>query len=135
MQSISSNGWHWKKQGADVSSLFLQDGCGLSPIDGISPAFFVQLLTYMRTKSNYKAAFFASLPIAGVSGTLKKLLAGTSLEGKVIAKSGSIRRVLCYSGYIELNNKEYAFSIMVNNFQGSYTDTRKAIEKLMLSLK
>lgn len=125
----------WKKQGADVSFLFLHDGCGLSPINGVSPDFFVRLLTYMRTKSRYKETFFASLPVAGVNGTLKNFLAGTSLEGKVMAKSGSIRRVLCFSGYIELKGKEYVFSIMVNNYSGSSVDTKRAIEKLLLSLE
>jgi serine-type D-Ala-D-Ala carboxypeptidase/endopeptidase (penicillin-binding protein 4) len=115
--------------------LFQHDGCGMSPMNGVSPRFFVQLLTYMRTQSKYKEAFFASLPVAGKTGTVKRLLAGTPLAGKVRAKSGSIRRVLCYSGYIELGEKEYAFSIMVNNYTGSSSNTRKAIEALLLSLK
>lgn len=125
----------WKKQGADVSVLFQHDGCGLSPMDGVSPRFFVQMLTYMRTKSNDKDAFFQSLPIAGKNGTLKRLLAGTALEGKVRAKSGSIRRVLCYSGYIQRSDREYVFSVMVNNYTGSSVNTRKAIESLLLSVE
>jgi len=124
----------WKQRGIDVSAFFQHDGCGMSPMNGVTPRFFVQLLTYMRTQSKYKEAFFASLPVAGQNGTLKKLLAGTPLAGKVMAKSGSIRRVLCYSGYIELSNKEYAFSVMVNNYTGSSTDARKAIEQLLLSI-
>ncbi len=124
----------WKQRGLDVSTFFQHDGCGMSPMNGVTPRFFVQLLTYMRTQSKNKEAFFASLPVAGQSGTFKKLLAGTPLAGKVMAKSGSIRRVLCYSGYITLSNKEYAFSVMVNNYIGSSTDARKTIEQLLLSV-
>ncbi|MTK53514.1 D-alanyl-D-alanine carboxypeptidase/D-alanyl-D-alanine-endopeptidase [Paludibacter sp.] len=125
----------WKQHGADVSTLFQHDGCGMSPMNGVSPRFFVELLSYMRTQSKYKDAFFKSLPVAGQSGTLKKLLDGTPLAGKVMAKSGSIRRVLCYSGYMELSNKEYAFSVMVNNYTGSSTEARKMIEQLLLSVR
>jgi D-alanyl-D-alanine carboxypeptidase/D-alanyl-D-alanine-endopeptidase (penicillin-binding protein 4) len=124
----------WKQRSIDVSTFFQHDGCGMSPMNGVTPRFFVQLLTYMRTQSKNKEVFFASLPVAGESGTLKKLLAGTPLAGKVAAKSGSIRRVLCYSGYITLANREYAFSVMVNNYTGSSTDARKTIEQLLLSI-
>lgn len=125
----------WKQHGADVTTLFQHDGCGMSPMDGVTPRFFVQLLSYMRSQSKYKDAFFASLPVAGQSGTVKKLLAGTPLAGKVMAKSGSIRRVLCYAGYMELPGKEYAFSVMVNNYTGGSTEARKAIEQLLLSIR
>lgn len=122
----------WKTRGADVSFLFQHDGCGLSPMNGVPAHFFVQLLTYMRMQSKYKDAFYASLPVAGQSGTLKRFLAGTALAGKIHAKSGSIRRVVCYSGYAVLEGKECAFSIMVNNYAGSATNARKAIENLLL---
>jgi len=125
----------WKQHGCDVAAFFQHDGCGMSSMNGVTPRFFVQLLTYMRTQSKYKDAFFASLPVAGQSGTLKKLLAGTALSGKVMAKSGSIRRVLCYSGYMELSDREYAFSVMVNNYMGSSADARKTIEQLLLSVR
>jgi D-alanyl-D-alanine carboxypeptidase/D-alanyl-D-alanine-endopeptidase (penicillin-binding protein 4) len=125
----------WNGKGVGTTGIFIEDGCGLSPVDGISPAFFAGLLRYMYTYSENKDVFINSLPVAGVSGTLKSLLADTPLAGKVRAKSGSIRRVLCYSGYIQNGKKEYVFSIMINNFSGSYKDMRKTIEPLLLEFK
>jgi len=125
----------WQQQQLDVSELFMMDGCGLSPVDAVSPKFLVQLLSYMRTKSANSTLFFTSLPTSGGDGTLKTFLNKTSLAGKVHAKSGSIRRVLCYAGYVESGKKEYVFAIMVNNFKGSYSDVKKAIEKLLLHLR
>jgi D-alanyl-D-alanine carboxypeptidase/D-alanyl-D-alanine-endopeptidase (penicillin-binding protein 4) len=124
----------WESHQVDTTSLFIQDGSGLSPFDGVTPGFFVHLLIYMRTDNLYGNQFFNSLPIAGQSGTLRNFLANTALEGKVHAKSGSIKRVLCYAGYLERKNKEYAFSVMTNNYQGSTLNVRKAIEEFLLTL-
>jgi D-alanyl-D-alanine carboxypeptidase/D-alanyl-D-alanine-endopeptidase (penicillin-binding protein 4) len=65
----------------------LYDGCGLSPASSISASFFVDLLIYEKTKSTYSKEFLESLPVAGQSGTIKSLLKGTDLEGKVQAKA------------------------------------------------
>jgi D-alanyl-D-alanine carboxypeptidase/D-alanyl-D-alanine-endopeptidase (penicillin-binding protein 4) len=124
----------WGSHQVDTTSLFIEDGSGLSPFDGVTPDFFVHLLIYMRTENLYGTQLFNSLPVAGQSGTLRNFLVNTPLEGKVHAKSGSIKRVLCYAGYLERNNKEYAFSVMTNNYQGSALNVRKAIEKFLLSL-
>lgn len=124
----------WASHQVDTTTLFIEDGSGLSPFDGVTPEFLVHLLIYMRKDNSYGNLLFNSLPIAGQSGTLRDFLANTSLEGKVHAKSGSIKRVLCYSGYLDHNNKEYAFSIMTNSFSGSASNVQKAIEKFLLSL-
>ncbi|MGC9150726.1 MAG: D-alanyl-D-alanine carboxypeptidase/D-alanyl-D-alanine endopeptidase [Microbacter sp.] len=125
----------WASHQFDTTSLFIEDGSGLSPFDGVTPEFFVHLLMFMQNDHPYGNIFFNSLPIAGKNGTLKNFLVNTSLDGNVFAKSGSIKRVLCYSGYAYLpNKKKYVFSVMVNNFYGSYAFVKKAIEKLLLSL-
>lgn len=123
---------YWKDKGLDVNQLVQHDGCGLSPANAVSASFFTDLMTYMYTKSNNKEAFFKSLPIAGRTGTLSGMLKGTALEGKVFAKSGTIERVRSYTGYILLNDKAWAFAIMVNNANGSSWQTLKAIEDLLI---
>ena len=125
---------YWKEKGLNTNQLFMYDGCGLSPLDAVSANFFVELLTYMKTKSLYKDAFFNSLPISGKSGTLTNFLAKTSLQGKVYAKSGTIGGVKCYAGYIEKNNKTFVFSILVNHFNGTSKAATKKIEELLLQI-
>jgi len=124
----------WKSKGLPVEQLFMYDGCGLSPVDAVSSQFLVDLLIYMQTKSPNKEAFINSLPISGESGTLTSFLKKTALQGKVHAKSGTISRVKCYAGYIDIHNKNYAFAIMVNNSNGSSKTVTRKIEELLLQL-
>lgn len=137
-QSVLDNGIKqvkelWKSKGLDVSSLFMYDGCGLAPSNAVSASFLCDLLIYMQTKSNESTAFFESLPVAGKEGTVKSLLRGTRLAGKVHVKSGTIVNVRCYSGYYVNGAKKYAFAIMVNNYNSPRSELMKAIESLLLS--
>lgn len=116
---------YWAKRGLQSSQIFQLDGSGLSMQNAINSRFLVDILTYMKKKSKYSDSFVSSIPTCGVSGTVKSLLAGTPLSGKVQAKSGSMERVQNYCGYISWNGKNYVFSIMINNFNG----TRKAVRQ------
>jgi serine-type D-Ala-D-Ala carboxypeptidase/endopeptidase (penicillin-binding protein 4) len=77
----------------------LQDGSGLSRSDILSPHEIVSLLAAMD-RHRYAAAFRDSLPIAGVDGTLKHRMRGTPAEGRVLAKSGTLRHVNGLGGYV-----------------------------------
>lgn len=110
------------------------DGSGLSMKNAINPAFLTDLLIYMKKTSTHSAAFINSLPTAGVSGTVKSFLSGTSLKGKVLAKSGSMDRVQNFSGYIIWKGKWYAFTIIVNNFDCSRKEVRQHIATFMVNL-
>ncbi len=124
----------WKAKGLPVDELFMQDGSGLSPQNAVSANFYVSMLSYME-KSKNKSAFRASLPVAGKSGTIRNLLKGTSLDGKVQAKSGTISRVRAYSGYINANGKQLAFAILVNNPNSpKLAQTTKKIEEFLISV-
>lgn len=125
---------YWKKQSIDTKGLIIFDGCGLAPNNAISAEFLVDLLSYEQKKSPYKDVFINTLPVAGESGTIRKLLKGTKLEGKVRAKSGSIHGVQCFAGYINWNNKTFAFAVLVNNYSGTRANTVSEIEKLLLSV-
>lgn len=122
----------WLSKGFPVDELFMNDGCGLSATDAVSADFFVRILEYMKTNSENRVEFYNSLPVAGESGTLKKFLAGTHLQGKVHAKSGTISGVKTYAGFVESNAKTYAFAILVNHAYGSSKKVTNAIEDLLL---
>ena len=124
----------WKSKGLPVDQLFMYDGCGLSPMDAVSAQFFVDLLTYMNTKSSNKEVFFKSLPVSGEGGTLATFLRNTALQGKVHAKSGTISRVKSYAGYIETKGKNYVFALLVNNANGSSKAVTKKMEDFLLDV-
>ncbi|MDO5664929.1 MAG: D-alanyl-D-alanine carboxypeptidase/D-alanyl-D-alanine-endopeptidase [Bacteroidia bacterium] len=124
----------WEQQGVSTTSLTLYDGSGLAPKNAFSPAFLNEILFFMHGKSKNSKVFFDSLPKAGKDGTLRNFMRGTKYEGKISAKSGSIGGVQCYSGYLIDGNKQYAFTIMVNKFNGTRSQVRSAIERFLLSL-
>lgn len=124
----------WKSKGIDTGSLIMNDGCGLAPQDAVSPRFLTILLEYMQ-KSKNATVFFESLPIAGEEGTLRSFMANTAYKGKIRAKSGSIGGVQSFAGYLTAKGgKRYAFSIVVNKFNGTRAEVRRAIEKFLSSL-
>jgi D-alanyl-D-alanine carboxypeptidase/D-alanyl-D-alanine-endopeptidase (penicillin-binding protein 4) len=125
---------YWKSKGLPVHQLVQHDGSGLSPSNAVSALFYVQLLSYMHTKSAHSKAFISTLPVAGVNGTLSKFLKGTRLQAKVKAKSGTISRVKCYAGYMDVKDKKYTFAIMVNNANGSSKAVTTKIEQFLLSI-
>ena len=86
--------------------------------NAISPKFMVDILSYMNVQSPYSKSFLYTLATAGRNGTVASFMKGTALEGKAYVKSGSMERVQNYAGYINANDKWYAFCIMVSNFSG-----------------
>ena len=125
---------YWKSKGLSTDQLFQCDGSGLSPANGVSANFFVELLTYMKNKSQYADVFYKSLPVSGESGTLKSLLAKTPLQGKVHAKSGTIERVKSYVGYIETKDRTLVFAMIVNNPYGSSAAVVNKMEEFLLEV-
>ncbi len=119
----------WNSKGVDVSTLYLYDGCGLAPHNAYSASFLTSLLQYMRTSENWND-FYNSLPTAGLEGTVAGFLRGTPLAKRAKIKSGSLSRVQSYSGYITgKNGEEYAFTVMINNYNCSRREVRQIISK------
>lgn len=128
------NGQGSVKQGAEVErdivlemglgEVELFDGCGLSRKNEVSPLQVVTLLRYMNQQP-YWGAFYNSLAIGGVDGTLGGRLSHPDLHGRVYAKTGSIGGVSALSGYVTAKSgKMFAFSIMVNNMSRAKTARR-----------
>src|SRR5690554_795184 len=133
-EAVEYLGKFWKSKGIDNSSLHMYDGSGLAPQNAVSPQFLTELLSYMYNDSSYSDAFISSLPKAGMEGTLRTFMTNTKYNGKIVAKSGSIGGVQCYAGYLIDGDKKYAFSIMINKYNGTRAQVRGAIEQFLLSL-
>lgn len=125
---------YWEKKGLDVFSLRMNDGSGLAPADKVSAGFMGELLTYMATESAVSEAFIASLPQAGIEGSVRNFLKGSKLQGKARLKSGGITGVRSYAGYITEDGKTYAVAIFSNNYSCPMNRMTGALEKLLLQL-
>jgi D-alanyl-D-alanine carboxypeptidase/D-alanyl-D-alanine-endopeptidase (penicillin-binding protein 4) len=86
------------RSGVHPEGWSLQDGSGLSRSDLLSAHEVVSLLAAMD-RHRYAAAFRDSLPIAGVDGTLRNRMRGTPAEGRILAKTGTLRHVNAIGGY------------------------------------
>lgn len=118
----------------NLEGFVLKDGCGLSLSNAISANHFCNLLKYMYQSKNY-ADFKSTLPVAGVSGTIKSLCKGQAGEGRIFAKSGTITKIKSYAGYIaSKSGKNIAFAITVNDFSGSNSKVISEIEKVLNEL-
>ena len=125
---------YWLRRGVKIRSARIVDGCGLAPQDAVSAETLVQLLTYMY-RSPSKDAFYASLPVSGQSGTLRSLLPGTELAGRIHAKSGTIAATKNFAGYIELpNGQTWVFAVMVSFGNGKPKDIQRVIGNYLLDL-
>ncbi|MGK0187230.1 MAG: D-alanyl-D-alanine carboxypeptidase/D-alanyl-D-alanine-endopeptidase (penicillin-binding protein 4) [Verrucomicrobiales bacterium] len=115
----------------DTTGFDMADGCGLSRGNAISPNQLTAALALFQNLPGAEA-FRASLPVAGRSGTLKSIGGGTSAEGRIRAKSGTINRVKCYAGYVDCRSgKKAAFAIMVHQYSGTYAPIKAGIIAIM----
>lgn len=80
------------REGYDFS-----DGSGMSTYNRASPRAVVTLLRWAATQP-WGQAWFASLPIAGVDGTLQRRFVGTPLAGNLAAKTGTLNATNAISG-------------------------------------
>lgn len=89
----------------------LADACGLSRYNLVSAELLNKILLYLQNESD----FVECLPQANCTGTLSKrtLLAGIDLK----AKTGSMSRIECISGYLTTRKGDnYVITVMINNF-------------------
>ncbi len=122
------------QMGVDPSSYVLVDGSGLSRHNLITPQAIAQTLRAMA-KSPLAPIYRASLPVAGISGTLENRLRDTPAEGIVQAKTGTVSGVVALSGYVAAPNYEpVVFSIIVNQSEQSAATLRQAIDEIVLLL-
>lgn len=105
----------WDQKGLATKYISLYDGSGLSHFNSVSANFFDQILRIMY-RSKYANEFISSLPVAGISGTLKSFGKNSNLLGNWRAKTGSMTGVRTYCGYLRTKSgKEYAVTILINN--------------------
>ncbi|WP_051295858.1 D-alanyl-D-alanine carboxypeptidase/D-alanyl-D-alanine endopeptidase [Eisenibacter elegans] len=125
---------YWQAQGLDVSGWVLHDGSGLSVSNGITTDLLTGILASMSQRKSYEV-FYASLPVAGVSGTLAGMGGSSRIRGNLRAKSGAMTGVLAYAGYFTTATGEpMAFAIISNRHTCNYSTMRQKIETFLAAM-
>ena len=91
------------------------DGSGLSRSDQTSAHDVVRVLDGVRDDAA-GAAFRASLPVAGRTGTLRTRMRGTAAAGRCQAKTGTLSNVSALAGYCRAaSGHDIVFALLMNN--------------------
>lgn len=121
---------HLRAKNFDMNGLTYMDGSGLSKSNLVTPISQVKFLTNLMNEPYYKD-FFESLPVAGQTGTLKKMFYGNSY-GQIFAKTGTLNKTKALAGYIKTRTgKTLAFSLLINNYAGSVDQVKSKMEELL----
>lgn len=124
----------WYEKGVDTCGIVIEDGSGLSRNNRISPYFMADVLIWMVNNGNSDGRYLSLFPRAGIEGSMKNFGKGTPLEGRFAAKTGSMRGVQCYAGFMLSNDGSptHVVIVMINNFNGSRARLKKSIEELLI---
>ncbi|HET9695950.1 MAG TPA: D-alanyl-D-alanine carboxypeptidase/D-alanyl-D-alanine-endopeptidase [Terriglobales bacterium] len=110
------------------------DGSGLSRQNLVTPHAITRLLSYADSQP-WGPKFEDTLPVAGLDGSLSERLRGTSGQGRVQAKTGSLGHVNSLSGYATtLSGDRVAFSIMSNNHNLPSKRALETIDKIVTTI-
>lgn len=111
------------------------DGSGMSSYNRLSPRAAVTLLRWAAAQP-WGAAWRETLPVGGRDGTLRRRFAGTALDGKLFAKTGSLNASRALSGYfVAASGRTLVFSLLANDVpdeQGSAAIAR--MDKALLAI-
>lgn len=112
--------FEWLRQKhISTKGLIVDNGSGLSRIAKISPRQLADVLKTAWT-SQYSTEFVASMPIAGVDGTLINRLKQTPAWQRARLKTGTLRDVTALAGYVwDQHNQPWIFVGFVNSPQAS----------------
>jgi D-alanyl-D-alanine carboxypeptidase/D-alanyl-D-alanine-endopeptidase (penicillin-binding protein 4) len=106
----------------------LDDGCGLSKQDAVSPDVMASVLMHDYYGANSRF-YLATLAVAGEDGTLADRFRD-DLRGRVIGKSGFVNGVSCLSGFLRgRDDNTYVFSIMFNGIPLHSNSSAKQLQE------
>ncbi|MFH0866791.1 MAG: D-alanyl-D-alanine carboxypeptidase/D-alanyl-D-alanine-endopeptidase [Bacteroidota bacterium] len=122
----------WKSKGVDLKGFDMKDGSGLSQSNVVSPRHLASIMRAFMDDSLFDV-FYNTLPLAGRTGTISTIFKGTVAENNLRAKSGYMRGMRSYTGYVKnKNNRILTFGIIVNGHSFTADKMRSMLEKIMV---
>lgn len=104
--------WH-ERLGLSSSAINIVDGSGLSRMNQITPAALALVLSdLMGGFLPQDGALVETLPEVGLEGTVRNLSLPIGVTSYL--KSGTMRGVSCYAGYLYFGNEWYILAYMTN---------------------
>ncbi|MCW8803370.1 MAG: D-alanyl-D-alanine carboxypeptidase/D-alanyl-D-alanine-endopeptidase [Ignavibacteriaceae bacterium] len=116
------------------SGTTIVDGSGISRFDQVTAGALVGLLEKVYFSIIQFDDFFNSLSIAGVDGTLKKRMIGTSAENNFRGKTGTLNGVTSLAGYITTADDDDLIVCMMFEFTKGGSNKYKNIQDRIIEL-
>ncbi len=117
--------------GVPLAGVRITDGSGLSLDDRLTARALAALLVAVWDDVDLRNPFWASLPIAGINGTLDKRLRKPPARGAVRAKTGTTDRASALSGYVR---NQYGFAVLQNGWPVRRLSAEKAQDRFATAL-
>jgi serine-type D-Ala-D-Ala carboxypeptidase/endopeptidase (penicillin-binding protein 4) len=131
---LAEMGRFLREVGVRHGDTLLEEGSGLSRGTLLTPNATVALLRHMARHRDGEL-FRASLPLAGVDGTLRRRMKGTPAEKNAQAKTGTLRFVFALSGHVTARSGEqFVFSLMLNNHDADDGAARSELDAIVVML-
>lgn len=122
--------------GLHSSDWNFEDASGMSHQNKVTADQLTELL-FLARQAPWYGSFVQGLPVAGmndrfIGGTLKNRLTGSSVKGKVIAKTGSLNQVNSLAGYVQTKDGEtLIFSVLTH---GQRKSALPAIDRIATTI-
>ena len=105
--------------GLDFPELHIDNGAGLSRDTRITAAHLGRVLLTAHD-SAYRAEFVASLPLAGLDGTLRKRFQDEGLTGRMHLKTGRLTGVFAMAGFIRAESGRHFVVVAFQNHENAH---------------
>jgi len=117
--------------GVPLMGVRILDGSGLSLDDRLTARALGALLVAVWHDDEVRNPFWASLPIAGINGTLDKRLRKPPARGAIRAKTGTTDRASALSGYVR---DRFGFAVLQNGWPVARLSAEKAQDRFATAL-
>ena len=114
--------------GVPLAGVRIVDGSGLSRLDRLTANAVAGILKAAWNDPAVRPAFVASLPVAGINGTLEDRLRTPVTRGRVLAKTGTTSDASALSGYV---TTKYIFAVLQNGHPLPYWWARRAQDRFV----
>lgn len=120
-----------RMKGISDEGFVIENGSGLSRVEKISPRQMGMLLS-AGLRSKWAPEFMASMPIAGMDGTMRRRLKNSPAAERARMKTGTLRNVTAIAGYVPDASGQYCVVVaMINTERAGEGKGREILDALV----
>lgn len=125
---------HLRAIGLQPDEFVFKNPSGLTRDNRLSARALWKVLHHLRTDFRVQPELLTSLPIAGIDGTLKKRMTGSSAERWVRAKTGMLNGVTALAGYAGRKDGTVFTFAFIHNGARDESRTRRLFDEWLIRL-